>query len=126
MNVDFADVKTVMAEKGSAVMGSGMATGDSRARDAAESAIKSPLLEDIDFTGARGVLVNIAASSDITMGEFAEVGATVQEFASDNATVVVGTVIDESMNEEMRVTVVATGLEIKLTQRVDLEWRLKR
>ena len=110
INVDFADVKTVMAEKGSAVMGSGMATGDSRARDAAESAIKSPLLEDIDFTGARGVLVNIAASSDITMGEFAEVGATVQQFASDNATVVVGTVIDESMNEEMRVTVVATGL----------------
>ena len=110
INVDFADVKTVMSEKGSAMMGSGMATGDSRAREAAESAVKSPLLEDIDFTGARGVLVNIAASSDITMGEFAEVGATVQEFASENATVVVGTVIDESMNEEMRVTVVATGL----------------
>ena len=114
INVDFADVKTVMSEKGSAMMGSGMAIGDSRAREAAESAVKSPLLEDIDFTGARGVLVNIAASSDITMGEFAEVGATVQEFASDNATVVVGTVIDESMNEEMRVTVVATGLGDKI------------
>ena len=110
INVDFADVKTVMSERGSAMMGNGTATGDSRAREAAESAVKSPLLADIDFTGARGVLVNIAASSDITMGEFSEVGSTVQEFASDNATVVVGTVIDESMNEEMRVTVVATGL----------------
>ena len=110
INVDFADVKTVMSERGSAMMGNGTATGDSRAREAAESAVKSPLLADIDFTGARGVLVNIAASSDITMGEFSEVGSTVQEFASENATVVVGTVIDESMNEEMRVTVVATGL----------------
>ena len=110
INVDFADVKTVMSERGSAMMGNGTATGDSRAREAAESAVKSPLLADIDFTGARGVLVNIAASSDITMGEFSEVGSTVQEFASDNATVVVGTVIDESMNDEMRVTVVATGL----------------
>ena len=110
INVDFADVKTVMSERGSAMMGNGIATGDARAREAAESAVKSPLLADIDFTGARGVLVNIAASSDITMGEFSEVGSTVQEFASDNATVVVGTVIDESMNEEMRVTVVATGL----------------
>ena len=110
INVDFADVKTVMSERGSAMMGNGIATGDARAREAAESAVKSPLLADIDFTGARGVFVNIAASSDITMGEFSEVGSTVQEFASDNATVVVGTVIDESMNEEMRVTVVATGL----------------
>ena len=110
INVDFADVKTVMSEKGSAMMGSGVAAGENRSREAAESAIRSPLLEDIDFTGARGVLVNIAASSDITMGEFSEVGSTVQEFASENATVVVGTVIDESMDEEMRVTVVATGL----------------
>ena len=94
INVDFADVKTVMSERGSAMMGNGTATGDARAREAAESAVKSPLLADIDFTGARGVLVNIAASSDITMGEFSEVGSTVQEFASDNATVVVGTVID--------------------------------
>ena len=85
------------------------------------------MLEDIDFTGARGVLVNIAASSDITMGEFAEVGATVQQFASDNATVVVGTVIDESMNEEMRVTVVATGLGDKTdTSSRFTVWRPKR
>jgi cell division protein FtsZ len=110
INVDFADVRTVMSEMGMAMMGSGRASGESRARLAAESAIRSPLLEDVDFTGARGVLVNIAAGSDISLGEFSEVGATVEEFASENATVVVGTVIDESMGDELRVTVVATGL----------------
>lgn len=110
INVDFADVRTVMSEMGMAMMGSGYASGEGRARIAAESAIRSPLLEDIDFTGARGVLVNIAAGADISLGEFSEVGATVEEFASENATVVVGTVIDESMGEELRVTVVATGL----------------
>ena len=110
INVDFADVRTVMSEMGMAMMGSGSANGESRARDAAEAAIRSPLLEDIDFTGARGVLVNIAAGSDISLGEFSEVGATVEDFASENATVVIGTVIDESMSEELRVTVVATGL----------------
>lgn len=110
INVDFADVRTVMSEMGMAMMGSGFANGDGRARNAAEAAIRSPLLEDVDFTGARGVLVNIAAGSDISLGEFSEVGATVEEFASENATVVVGTVIDETMGDELRVTVVATGL----------------
>lgn len=110
INVDFADVRTVMSEMGMAMMGSGYAAGEGRAREAAEAAIRSPLLEDVDFTGARGVLVNIAAGSDISLGEFSEVGQTVEEFASENATVVVGTVIDESMGEDIRVTVVATGL----------------
>ena len=110
INVDFADVRTVMSEMGMAMMGSGYSAGDGRARNAAEAAIRSPLLEDIDFTGARGVLVNIAAGSDISLGEFSEVGGTVEEFASENATVVVGTVIDENMGDELRVTVVATGL----------------
>lgn len=110
INVDFADVRTVMSEMGMAMMGSGSASGEGRAREAAEAAIRSPLLEDVDFTGARGVLVNIAAGTDISLGEFSEVGSTVEEFASENATVVVGTVIDETMGDELRVTVVATGL----------------
>jgi len=110
INVDFADVRTVMSEMGMAMMGSGNASGEDRAREAAESAIRSPLLDDVDFKGARGVLVNIAAGTDISLGEFSEVGATVEEFASENATVVIGTVIDESMDDELRVTVVATGL----------------
>tara|TARA_B110000211_G_C13815210_1_gene436712 strand:- start:170 stop:715 length:546 start_codon:yes stop_codon:yes gene_type:complete len=113
INVDFADVRTVMSEMGMAMMGSGNASGEDRAREAAESAIRSPLLEDVDFTGARGVLVNIAAGTDISLGEFSEVGATVEEFASENATVVIGTVIDESMGDELRVTVVATGLGVQ-------------
>jgi len=112
INVDFADVRTVMKEMGTAMMGSGTASGPGRARKAAEAAIRSPLLEDIDFNGARGILVNIAAGVDISLGEFSEVGATVEEFASDNATVVVGTVIDPEIEDEMRVTVVATGIGI--------------
>jgi cell division protein FtsZ len=110
INVDFADVRTVMSEMGMAMMGSGRAKGENRAREAAEAAIRSPLLEDIDFNGARGILVNIAADADISLGEFSEVGATIEEFASENATVVVGTVIDPEMGDEIRVTVVATGL----------------
>ncbi len=110
INVDFADVRTVMSEMGMAMMGTGHASGGNRAREAAEAAIRSPLLEDIDFNGARGILVNIAADADISLGEFSEVGATVEEFASENATVVVGTVIDPEMGDEIRVTVVATGL----------------
>ena len=110
INVDFADVRTVMSEMGMAMMGSGKASGDCRARDAAEAAIHSPLLDDVDFNGARGILVNIAAGIDISLGEFAEVGSTVEEFASENATVVVGTVIDPEMGDKLRVTVVATGL----------------
>lgn len=110
INVDFADVRTVMSEMGTAMMGTGVATGATRARDAAESAIRSPLLEDIDLNGARGVLVNIAAGVNISLGEFAEVGQTIEEYASENATQVIGTVIDPEMTDELRVTVVATGL----------------
>jgi len=110
INVDFADVRTVMSEMGSAMMGTGRASGANRARDAAEAAIKSPLLDDIDINGARGILVNVAGGSDLTMGEFMEVGDMVEEFASENATVVVGTVIDESLGDDLMVTIVATGL----------------
>jgi cell division protein FtsZ len=110
INVDFADVKTVMAEMGMAMMGSGKAQGEDRARTAAEAAISSPLLEDVNLSGARGLLVNITAGMNLSIGEFDEVGNTVKEFASENATVVVGTVIDPEMSGEMRVTIVATGL----------------
>lgn len=110
INVDFADVRTVMSEMGMAMMGSGSAQGENRAREAAEAAVRSPLLEDVDFHGARGILVNIAVGVDISLGEFSEVGSTIEEFASENATIVVGTVIDPDMTDEMRVTVVATGL----------------
>jgi len=110
INVDFADVRTVMSEMGMAMMGTGTASGENRAREAAEAAIRSPLLEDINLQGARGILVNITAGPDLSLGEFAEVGDTVHEFAAENATVVVGTAIDVSMGEEIKVTVVATGL----------------
>ena len=110
INVDFADVRTVMSEMGMAMMGSGNATGENRAREAAEAAVASPLLEDVNLSGARGILVNVTAGMDMSIGEFEEVGNTVKEFASDNATVVVGTVIDPDMTGELRVTVVATGL----------------
>ena len=110
INVDFADVRTVMSEMGMAMMGSGKATGEDRAREAAEMAVASPLLEDIDLAGARGILVNVTAGLDMSIGEFEEVGNTIKEFASENATVVVGTVIDPEMADELRVTVVATGL----------------
>lgn len=110
INVDFADVRTVMEEMGMAMMGSGHARGEDRATEAAKSAIASPLLEDVNLAGARGILVNITAGMNMSIGEFEEVGNTVKEFASDNATVVVGTVIDPDMNDDLRVTVVATGL----------------
>ncbi|MEW8014958.1 MAG: cell division protein FtsZ [Candidatus Sedimenticola endophacoides] len=110
INVDFADVRTVMSEMGVAMMGSGSARGENRARDAAEQAINSPLLEDINLSGAKGILVNITAGLDLSIGEFDEVGSTVKEFACDDATVVVGTVIDPEMQDDLRVTVVATGL----------------
>src|SRR3569832_438126 len=110
INVDFADVRTVMSEMGMAMMGSGRASGEGRARKAAEAAVNSPLLEDINLLGAKGSLVNVTAGLDMAIGEFEEVGNTVKEFASDNATVVVGTVIDPQMSDELRVTVVATGL----------------
>ena len=110
INVDFADVRTVMSEMGLAMMGSGVGRGDERATDAAEMAISSPLLEDIDLKGARGILVNITAGMDMAIGEFEEVGNVVRDFAADDATVVVGTAIDDSLEGELRVTVVATGL----------------
>jgi len=110
INVDFADVRTVMSEMGMAMMGSGSARGESRAQQAAECAVASPLLENIDLAGAKGILVNITAGMDMAIGEFEEVGNTIKAFASENATVVVGTVIDPDMTDELRVTVVATGL----------------
>ncbi|MFT5174947.1 MAG: cell division protein FtsZ [Gammaproteobacteria bacterium] len=110
INVDFADVRTVMSEKGRAMMGSGRATGDDRARRAAEAAIACPLLEDVNLSGARGILVNVTAGPDLTMDEFAAVGEAIGDFASDNALVVVGTATDDNIGDELRVTVVATGL----------------
>ncbi|MBL4763405.1 MAG: cell division protein FtsZ [Gammaproteobacteria bacterium] len=123
INVDFADVRTVMSEMGMAMMGTGVATGPDRAREAAAKAIASPLLEDVNLSGANGILVNVTAGMDLSIGEFEEVGLAVKEFASDDATVVVGTVIDADMQDELRVTMVATGLgtdvstPVKLVQR---------
>jgi cell division protein FtsZ len=110
INVDFADVRTVMSEMGMAMMGTGFGSGDNRAKQAAEAAIASPLLEDVDLTGAKGVLVNITAGPDLAIGEFEEVGELVKDFTSEGATVVVGTVIDMDMANEIKVTVVVTGL----------------
>jgi cell division protein FtsZ len=119
INVDFADVKTVMSEMGVSMMGTGAATGENRAREAAEAAINSPLLEDIDLAGAKGILVNITAGLSLTIGEFDEVGNTVRVFADEEATVVVGTVIDPELDDELRVTVVATGLGARRAARND-------
>ncbi len=110
INVDFADVRTVMSEMGMAMMGTGVSSGEHRARLAAEAAIASPLLEDVDLTGAKGVLVNITSGLDLSIGEFEEVGEVVREITSDSATVVVGTVIDPELRDEVRVTVIVTGL----------------
>jgi len=110
INVDFADVRTVMSEMGMAMMGTGNGKGENRARIAAEAAVASPLLEDVNLAGARGVLVNITLGIDLSMGEFEEVGNTIKQFSSDSATVVVGTVIEPDMTDEIRVTMVATGL----------------
>jgi cell division protein FtsZ len=110
INVDFADVRTVMSEMGMAMMGAGQSSGDDRAIMAAQAAIGSPLLEDINLSGACGILVNITAGTNLTMKEFEEVGSTVSDLASEDATVVMGTVIDPDMGDDLRVTVVATGL----------------
>ncbi|MEE8118354.1 MAG: cell division protein FtsZ [Gammaproteobacteria bacterium] len=110
INVDFADVRTVMSEMGMAMMGTGVSSDTDRAREAADMAVSSPLLDEINLSGARGILVNITAGMDMAIGEFEEVGNAIKEFASDDATVVIGTVIDPQMSGEMRVTVVATGL----------------
>jgi cell division protein FtsZ len=110
VNVDFADVRTVMSEMGMAMMGSAQASGDNRARIAAEQAVASPLLEDVNLAGARGVLVNITASSTVKMKEIHEVMNTIKAFTADEATVIVGQVLDDSMEDSLRVTMVATGL----------------
>lgn len=118
MNVDFADVKTVMGEMGMAMMGTGCASGPNRAREATEAAIRNPLLEDVNLQGARGILVNITAGLDLSLGEYAAVGEIIEAFASDAATVKVGAVIDPDMRDELHVTVVATGLGARLEKPV--------
>lgn len=110
INVDFADVRTVMSERGMAIMGTGQASGDNRARDAIDEAVNSPLLEDVDLRGARGVVVNITTAPSVGIREFQEIGNSVRDLASKGATVVIGTVSDDTLGEEMRITVVATGL----------------
>jgi len=110
INVDFADVRTVMSEMGLAMMGSGTARGDDRAQAAAEAAIKNPLLEDVNLNGACGILVNVTAGPNLTMREFDEIGRIIHDFASEDATVVIGTSLDPDMKDDVRVTVVATGL----------------
>src|SRR3990167_3194260 len=115
INVDFADVRTVMSEMGMAMMGTGKAKGEDRARVAAEAAISSPLLDDVKLTGAKGVLVNITAGLDMSIGEFEVVGEVIKSFITENATVVVGTVIDPELRDEVRVTVIVTGLGRKQT-----------
>jgi cell division protein FtsZ len=110
VNVDFADVRTVMGEVGMAMMGSATAAGDERARTAAQAAVRSPLLEDVNLLGARGVLVNITASGSLRMREYHEVMNTIKEFTAEDAMVIVGTVIDDQMEDRLRVTMIATGL----------------
>lgn len=111
INVDFADVRTVMSEMGMAMMGTGVGRGENRATEAAEAAIKSPLLENVDLKGASGILVNVTGGMDLSLGEFTEVGDLVAEYAAEDATIVVGTVIDSELTDELKVTVVATGLD---------------
>jgi cell division protein FtsZ len=110
VNVDFADVRTVMSEVGMAMMGSAVADGATRARDAAQAAVRCPLLEEVNLAGARGVLVNITASASLKMKEYHEVMNTIKEFTAEDAMVIVGTVIDETMDDALRVTMIATGL----------------
>lgn len=111
INVDFADVRTVMSEMGMAMMGSASCTGPDRASEATRAAISSPFLEDINMSGVRGLLVNVTASSDIEIGEFDEVGQILSEFTSDDAVVIMGAALDENMGDELRVTIVATGID---------------
>ena len=111
INVDFADVRAVMTNMGLAMMGMGEASGDNRAREAAEAAISSPLLEDINLDGAKGVIVNVTAGMDMSIGEFEEIGEVIRSFISDDAIVIAGTVIDSEMTDSMKVTVVVTGIE---------------
>ena len=122
INVDFADVRTVMSQNGMGMMGSGMSSGEGRAKEAAEAAVASPLLEDVNISGARGILVNVTGTN-LTLGEFEDIGAIISSFASEEAIVVMGTAIDEELGEELRVTVVATGLGN--TSTTDLESPMK-
>ena len=110
VNVDFADVRTVMSELGMAMMGSATSSGADRARLAAEQAVASPLLEEVNLSGARGVLVNITASANLKMKEYHEVMNTIKGFTAEDAMVIVGTVIDDAMEDHLRVTMIATGL----------------
>ncbi len=110
MNVDFADVRTVMSNNGSAIMGTGVATGENRARLAAEKAIACPLLEDINLQGARGILVNVSSNGDLGLNEFDEIGSIMHAFASDEADIKIGMAVNSSMGNELKVTVVATGM----------------
>jgi cell division protein FtsZ len=125
INVDFADVRTVMSGMGAAIMGTGSAKGDNRAREAAEKAIACPLLEDINLQGARGILVNISAA-EMGIAEFNEVGNIVHEFASEDAVIKIGTAIDSSLGEEIKVTVVATGMGLPRAQVIKTADRLVR
>jgi cell division protein FtsZ len=125
INVDFADVRTVMSEMGMAMMGSGTAKGDDRAQAAAEAAINNPLLEDVNLSGACGILVNVTAGPNLTMREFDEIGRIVHDFASEDATVVLGTSLDPELKDEVRVTVVATGLNRSAAVRQPLRQGMK-
>lgn len=120
INVDFADVRTVMEGMGSAMMGTGVASGDGRAREAAEAAIHSPLLDEVVLRGARGILVNVTAGMDLTIGEYDEIGEIIHELASEDANVKIGMAIDPEMSGEIRVTVVATGLNMHKVEAVPL------
>ena len=117
--VDFADVKTIMCERGMAIMGVGMSSGENRARDAAQKAISSPLLEDISIHGARGVLINVTGNTDITLSEVNEASTLIQEQAHENAKVIWGLVFDDSMDDSVRITVIATGFEEQIATEVD-------
>jgi len=117
--VDFADVKTIMAERGMAIMGVGAASGENRAREAAQKAISSPLLEDISIHGARGVLINVTGNTDITLSEVNEASTLIQEQAHENAKVIWGLVFDDSMGDSMRITVIATGFDEEVAREPD-------
>ncbi|PCH57293.1 MAG: cell division protein FtsZ [Legionellales bacterium] len=116
INVDFSDVRTVMAQMGTAMIGTGVASGENRAKEATDAAVASPLLEDINLSGARGILVNITSGMDLSVAEFEEVGNGIKSFAAADATVIVGTVIESEMSNDLRVTIVATGLQMPIVE----------
>ncbi len=118
--VDFADVKTIMSERGMAIMGIGSASGENRARDAAQKAISSPLLEDISIHGARGVLINVTGNTDMKLHEVHEASSLIQEQAHENAKVIWGLVFDEKMDDAMRITVIATGFDESMPKSEDV------